>query len=499
MGNGETTTRVVVIGGGPAGVSAALRARELGAEVILLEAGRLGGTCTNTGCAPMRSLARSARLLRDAAGSEPFGIVHGADGPRADLARVMERVRATVEELHGKKDLLGHLTDCGVTVREGVGPVRFAGPEAVTFGEGGDMETLTADRFLLCAGGTPRRPDFPGAEYAHYPTDLVTWRDLPRSVVIVGGAATGCQLASCLATFGIAVTLLETAPRLLPGEDEAVSEAIARAFAERGVAVHVGICPVERIEKREGDGATRYRCHYGEGDEPRHAEGGAVVVSIGWPGNVRGLNLEAAGIAVEKGYVRADDRLRTTNARVWAAGDVTGRSPLVSSATVEGRYAAESALGRAGDGLTHEIVPRGGFTDPEYGGVGLTEAGAKKQGRPVLVATADAADLDRARIDRRPEGFCKLIVCPETRRVLGAHVVGEQALEVVQAVAVGMTAGVTLDHLAAAQFAYPTMTAILGIAARNLCRDLGSVERHCDPGPLRADGAVEWERAERAV
>ena len=213
------------------------------------------------------------------------------------------------------------------------------------------------------------------------------------------------------------------------------------------------------------------RLVYRLGDEVRTLTVDAVLLAVGWPGNLDELGLEAAGVATERGYVTVDDTLRTSVDHVWAAGDITGRMMLVQSATYEGRIAAENALGTTARSLRHTIVAHGGFTDPEYGSVGLTEAAARAAGE-VVVGLVPYADLDRAVIDRRTDGFCKLVVDQGSRRVVGAHVIGEQAVEVVQIAATAMAAEMPVERLAEIEFAYPTFTSIVALAARQVVHAL---------------------------
>lgn len=219
------------------------------------------------------------------------------------------------------------------------------------------------------------------------------------------------------------------------------------------------------------------------------------MLAVGWPGNVEGLNLEAAGVEVERSHVRVDDALRTSAPHVFAAGDVTGRMMLVQSATQEGNLAAEQTVLGGEHGYRHTIVPHGGFTDPEYASVGLTEGRARGEGYDCVVAAVRYAELDRGVIDGHAEGFCKLVVDRPSRRILGAHIVGEQAVEVVQIVATAIRAGMPVEQLADVEFAYPTFTAIVGLAARRILRELGLVAVSPRWGvPERTLGA-EWEHS----
>jgi len=214
---------------------------------------------------------------------------------------------------------------------------------------------------------------------------------------------------------------------------------------------------------------------------------------VGWPGNVDSLNLDQAGVQTERGYIPVDDFMRTSADHIFAAGDITGRMGLVQRASYDARVAAENAVLGAGQHYKHQIVPHGGFTDPEYGSVGLTEEQARSTDDP-LVALVPYSTLDRAVIDGHTDGCCKLIVSRETHRILGAHVIGEQALEIIHLVAAGMASGMWVEQLAELEIAYPTYTAIVGLAARQITRDLGVVPISPQWRAIGREIAVEWER-----
>jgi len=474
---------LIVIGGGPAGVTAALRARELGANVTLVERGNLGGTCTNDGCVPTRVLAKAARLVRDAEQFADYGLT--APVPELDFPRLLARTQNIIYQVHEKKQLLANLEASGVSVVAGQGEAHFLDPHTIVVGE---TLRLQADRFILSAGGRARRLDFPGAEMTLTHSDVWSLKRLPRSVVVVGAAATGCQLASIFAAFGSRVTLLDVAPRIVAAEDGMVSATLADAFERRQIEIVTGISGIERLERQ----SDHLHLAYNAGDSSHVLDAEAVMLSTGWLGNLDPLDLDAAGVETERHYVRVDSRLRTTAPHIFAAGDITGRMMLVQSASYEARIAAENAVREAGQTYRHHIVPHGGFTDPEYASVGLTEEVAHVAGA-VVMATVAYADLDRAIIDGRTEGFCKLLVHRNTQRLLGVHVVGEQAVEIVQIVAAGMASGMTVDQLAELEISYPTYTAILGLAARRIARELGMVSTAPQWRALGRPHAAEWE------
>jgi pyruvate/2-oxoglutarate dehydrogenase complex dihydrolipoamide dehydrogenase (E3) component len=477
---------IIVIGGGPAGVMSALRASELGAQVALVERGHLGGTCTNDGCVPTRFLAHVARLAREAEQFADYGLV--AELPQLDFGRLMKRTQKKIDEVHKKKNLNAHLQEYRVEVFTEVGQTRFI--DQNTLETAGGMQ-LEAEKFILCAGGRPRRLTFPGHELAITHSDIWSLEKLPRSVAIIGGAATGCQLASILVALGSKVSLLEIAPRLLGIEDALISEAIEAAFVRRGIEVITGIDGVDRIEKEDSQLVLWYTSQ----GQVKQITAELVLQATGWPGNADALNLAAVDVRSERGYVLVDEYLRTSAAHIFAAGDITGRMMLVQSAGYEARVAAENAVLGPGQPYSHKIVPHGGFTDPEYGSVGLTEERARVLEPDCQVAVLPYSALDRAVIDNHQEGYCKLIVSQESHRLLGAHVVGEQALEIVQLVGAGMAADMWVEHLAELELAYPTYTAIVGLVARKLVHQLGVVPLSHQWRSLGKPFAAEWERS----
>ncbi len=482
---------LIVIGGGPAGVTAALRARELGANVAIIERGLLGGTCTNDGCVPTRALAKAARLMRD---SEQFA-TYGLDAPRPtlDFTRLMARTQQVVYQVQEKKQLIAHLQELNVDVFHNVGFARFVDPHTLALENG---QTLSADKFIIAVGGHARKLDLPGAEHALTHSDVWRMTKLPASAIIVGGGATGCQLASIFDTFGCKVTLIDIAPRILITEDQHITDEMIDQFSRTGIEIITGINAVNRIDKRP-DRFLDVTFTYADQPQTRTVE--AVLLSVGWPGNLDALNLSAANVATKGAYIQVDDQLRTTAPHIFAVGDINGRMMLVQSASHQARIAAENAILGANRVDEMALVPHGGFTDPEYGSVGLTEEQARGQ-YPVAVAMVPYADMDRAVIDGRPVGFCKLIVHRETRLILGAHVVGEQAVEVIQIIAAAVAGDMRIEGLAELEFAYPTFAAIIGVAARQIARELNVVPTDKSSLPRWSELAkirlAEWERRE---
>lgn len=469
---------VIILGGGPAGITAALRARELGAEVTLLESKRIGGTDINDGPAPVRTLARAARLARDATSWSTFGLK--GPPPEIDLAAVIANAIRVANYAHEKKHLAEAVRARGIELIEGAGPARLLGTHHVGLPDG---RTWQGERIILAAGGHARKLAIPGGELALTHSDIWSLRQLPSRIAVIGGSDTGCQLASILEDFGCAVTIIEMAGRITATADEDISRALTLAFQEQGMTV-ITSARTERIAPSAGGLEVSFR----QGERGGNIVVDAVFCATGWPGNIETLNGGDAGVATEGGYVIVNDYLQTSVPHIFAAGDINGRSMLVQCAVHEGTLAAENAILGPQRRFAHEIVPSGSFTDPEYARVGLTEEQARRQ-FDCAVALVRYDNLLRPVVDAHPEGFCKLIVETRQRHILGAHVLGEYSVEVIQMVAACMAGGMRIEQVAELQLAHPTFTEAVGLAARKLVRELGVVpltSAYGDVGPLFA-------------
>lgn len=442
---------VAVIGGGPAGVAAALRAAELGASVVLLEADRLGGTCVNSGCVPTRVLAKTARLMREVRTAHEYGIAATGE---IDWPALVARVRSTVDRVRAAKRDAERLAAAGVTVvLDGKAEFEDAGTLTTTGGT-----RVRAGSVIVAVGGHSRPLPIPGAELATAPEHVLDLPELPKRVAIIGGGNTGAQLTTILRSFGAEVTLLDVAPRILTPSDPDISAAVTEAFREQGIAVHTGIAGVAGIERRGGGLWLDAGEASGEFD--------AVIMATGWPADVAQLGLDRAGVDALRSSIPSDDTFRSSVPSIFAVGDANGRDMLVQAAVFEGEAAAENAVLDASRRTPHHYLPAGGFTDPDYAGVGLTEEQARERDPECRVVTVPYRELERAVIDDREAGFLKLITDRRGELILGAHCVGESAIEIVQTVTTAMVAGIGPADLAGVKFAYPTYTAIVGLAAR---------------------------------
>lgn len=456
---------VAVIGAGPAGTAAALRASELGARVVVLEAGRTGGTCVNTGCVPTRVLAKTARLLRESRHADDYGVRVGA--PEIDWATTVARVHERVDRVRSIKREAARFAAAGVDLIH-EGRARFVDDHTLVLDSG---RRLTADSILICVGGHSKRLPVPGAELATVPEDVLALPALPRRVAVIGAGNTGAQLVTVFSSFGSEVTLLDVAPRVLMASDAAIAATVEAAFSEQGIDVRTGIETVTRLERADDDAI---RLVWGEAGEERSSIFDAVIMATGWPADVEDLGLENAGIEIARSAIPADRYFRTVVPHIFAVGDANGRDMLVQAAQFEGEAAAENAVLGANRRTPHHLLPAGGFTDPDYAGVGLTEDQARERDTDCVVVSVPYASLERAVIDDREIGFLKLIADRRRQLILGAHAVGENAIEVIQSVTTAMAAGVDVSTLAGVRFAYPTYSAIIGLAARAVLAEPGS-------------------------
>ncbi len=450
---------VVVIGAGPAGTAAGLRAAELGARVAVVEAKQTGGTCVHTGCVPTRVLAQTARLLRQINTAGEFGI--DRQTPQLHWSKTVDRVRAVIDEVQSAKGAPGALTTAGAELIEG--RASFVDPNTVVLA--GTGRRIVGDAFVVCVGGHSRALPVPGGELASFAEHILDLPKVPRSVAIIGSGATGLQLATVFDAFGADVTVLEILDRIMPGSDHDVSRVVTDTFRSQGIRVETGIDGVSAIEETAEGGK---RVVYGRNSRARTLDVDLVIASIGWPVSMEGLGLDAAGVQTRGAAVPVDAYFRSNVPHIFVAGDANGRSMLVQAAKSEAVAAATNAVLGASRNAPHGLLPSGGFTDPDYAGVGLTEDQARSRDPQCVVAFVPYAEMERAIIDHRTTGFLKLIADRRRSLLLGAHCVGESAVEVIQAVTTAMAAGVDVATLASVEFAYPTYTAIVGEAAARL-------------------------------
>jgi pyruvate/2-oxoglutarate dehydrogenase complex dihydrolipoamide dehydrogenase (E3) component len=454
---------VLVIGGGPAGVVAAMRAGDLGAKTALMTEGEFGGMAANDGPVPVRTLAHAARLIRNARQLGRYGIQVGE--PLLDYSQLLERVREVVEDVRAHSTFRSQTDSAGVQVHEHAGVARFVDRHTVMTESG---LTLQSDKIILCPGGTSRELSVPGADLTATHSDAWGLTSVPPSIIVIGGGATGAQVASVFNAFGAKIQLFQSGPRILPTEDEDVSAAVAAAFRESGIVVRENFGTIRTFEKTPAG----IRMHFSQNGHSEYAEAALAVVAIGWVANTSGLDLAKAGVETNaRGFVGVDEFLRTSAANIFAAGDVTGRLMLVPQAIQDGFVAATNAVNGPAMKPLDQPAPIGSFTDPEYAQVGFTETRAREK-HDIATARVDFTSTTRTIIDGRTTGFCKLIADRITRKILGCHVVGERAVEITQLAAVAMAGNLRVDELAQVPLSFPTYAGVLGRVAAMITRQL---------------------------
>lgn len=463
--DGPVDYELVVVGAGSAAFAAAIRARDAGHSVALVEAGTLGGTCVNVGCVPSKTLLRAGELRAQAA-ANPFAGLDTAAG-EVDLAALVAQKDELVDALRQAKyaDLVD---DYGIEVIAGHG--RFADGDTLVV----DGQAVTARAFLVATGSSPWAPPIPGLAEAGYLTSTTALglKEVPPRLAVIGANAIGLELGQLFAHLGSEVTFVDVAERIAPFEEPEASQALTGALEGEGATVLTSA----QVRQVECDGDVR-RLTVDTGDEQRTVEVDEVLVATGRRPATAELGLEAAGVETDRaGGIVVDDRLRTTSSRIWAAGDVVaGVTQFVYVSAYHGALAADNALAGADRPVDYTGLPRVTFTAPPIAGAGLTEAQARDQGYAVTTSVLDLAHVPRALVNRDTRGVVKLVADARTDRLLGATMVAEAAGEVIQTAVVAIRAGLTTGELAATFHPYLTMAEGLKLAAQTFDRDVAKL------------------------
>lgn len=431
---------LVVLGGGTAGLVCAAGAAGLGARVALVERGLLGGDCLNTGCVPSKALLRSARAVHEARAAAAVGV--RAD-TSVDFAAVMARVRARRADI-APHDSAARLQALGVDVFLGL--ASFTGARAVAV----DGCTLRFRRAVIATGSRPAVPPIAGlADLPYLTSENIFWlTKQPRELLVVGAGPIGCEMAQAFALLGTRVTLIDSAPRVLPNDDTDASVVLTRQFTAGGIRVLTG-ATIREI----GRGAHGVRAQLADGEVSAEA----VLVATGRVPNVEGLNLAAAGVEYGREGVHVDDRLRTANPRLYAAGDICSRFKFTHAADAMARVVIQNTLffGRARASAL--VIPWCTYTFPEVAHVGIPAEAVAQSGAERL--TIPLTDVDRAIVDEEPAGFVK--IHHERGRILAATVVAPHAGELIGQLASVMRRRARLDELSGEIFPYPTVAGAL--------------------------------------
>lgn len=453
--DGKTT--IAVIGGGPGGYVAAIRAAQLGGEVTLIEKNKLGGTCLNVGCIPTKVLLHSAEALAEAKEMAELGINVEVKG--VDWNKVQAKKNAVTNQL--VSGVSGLMKANKIKVIEGV--ATFASKDTlVVTKKDGSKENLTFDKIIIAAGSVPAVPPIPGVkENANCvdSTGALSFDTVPKSLLVIGGGVIGIELATAYSRFGTEVTVVEAMSKLLPMMDGELTAQLRKMMETRGIKIMTDA----KVQSVEGVGAaTKVNVEVGGKVEAFTAD--KVLVAVGRRTDTEALNLDAVGIAHDRGRISVNDKMETSVANVYAIGDCLGKVMLAHVASAQGEIAAENALGEDVnyDGTTN---PSCVYTDPEFAGVGLTEDKAKELGIEYQVGKFPLMANGKSLIMNGGVGMIKFIIGKEYKEVLGVHILGPRATDLIGecALAIGMEA--TVEDIFATIHAHPTVTEAVREAA----------------------------------
>ena len=439
---------VVVIGAGSAGLVASLITAGAKAKVILIEKHKMGGDCLNTGCVPSKAIIRSGRIMAYIRRAKEFGI-DGAQG-KIDFSAVMARVQGVIKTIE-PHDSVERFTSLGVEVE--LGDAVIESPYCVKVND----RTITTRSIILATGARPFVPPIPGLDEIDYLTSDSVWSldELPKRLLVVGGGPIGCELAQAFSNLGAEVTQVDMADRIMPREDEEVSEIVSKAFREQGIQLLTGH---ELLKFGAGDSGD-----YMEADndgETVRVEFDKVLLAIGRKANVEGFGLENLGLALTKtGTVEINEYLQTSLPNIFACGDVAGPYQFTHMASFQAWFASLNAMlgGLWRSKTNYNVVPWATFTDPEVARVGLSETEAIERNVAYELTRYEMEHHDRSLADGEAHGFIKILTVPGKDKILGVTIVGHHAGEVIGEFVFAMTHGMGLKKISAVTHIYPTL------------------------------------------
>ena len=440
---------LVVIGAGTAGLVSAAGAVGLGAKVALVERNLMGGDCLNVGCVPSKGVIRASRAAFDVMDSREFGVLPGSK-PSVTFSEAMERMRRLRARISGA-DSVQRFKDLGVDIY--LGNARFVGPSAVEV----DQRRLEFDRAVIATGGRPAELNIPGLEVADYYTNetVFTLTECPRRTVVVGAGPIGCELAQSFQRLGSQVTLLTHTRRILPREDDDAAQIVCQRMVREGMRILYNAEP-RRVQKKSGE-TVLVISNDGQEEE---LVCDAILAGVGRRPNVDGIGLEVAGVKCSEKGVEVDDRLRTSNPRVYAAGDVCSRFKFTHAADAMARIVLANSLffgRRKASGL---VIPWCTYTDPEVAHVGVYETD-DLPGVEVATLTEQLSHVDRAILDGEEEGFARVHYDKKSGRLLGGTIVARHAGEMISELTLAITSGLKVSALSATIHPYPTQAEVL--------------------------------------
>ena len=450
----ESSYDLAVIGGGPGGYVAAIRAAQLGLKTAVIEREALGGVCLNWGCIPSKALLKNAEVVSYFHRAEEFGLAF--DNFHADYAKAIERSRKVVQR--NTRGVAYLLRKNNVDHIEGTGSLRGNGVVDIS----PDGRQIAAKNIVIATGARPRSiPPLPvDGENIITSRESIVLEQLPSSVVIVGGGAIGVEFAYLYSVYGVEVTVVELLPRLVPNEDEEISPILERSFSRRGINVITG-AGITGVEL--GSGGLTVKLEKDGVEQTLECE--KALVAIGVQANIEGLGLEELGIQVGKGFIEIDDNMSTNVPGIYAVGDVTGKLALAHVASAQAVAAVEHIAGTEPQTLDYPMMPKATYCQPQIASFGLTEAQAKEQGYDVAVGKFNVQANGKALAMGDAEGVVKLVVDQRHGELLGGHMIGPEVIELLGELAMTKLLEGTSLELGWAVHPHPSLSEMLKEAA----------------------------------
>ena len=454
---------IAIIGGGTAGLVSGVLAKELGANAVLIEREKIGGECLWSGCVPSKTLIKAARVFETVKRASEFGI--HLEKPRLVWSAVKLRLADVQDEIreHEKTEI----AKCDLEVLHG--DAQFLDANTLMISSKDGETTINAKKFILATGSRNDVPPIEGLDETNFLTNrtLFDVPSVPRSLLILGGGPNGCEMAQAFSRFGSRVTLLQKGARLLPRDDEEISAEAQRVLAQEKIAIH---CNAD-VQKAGVDDEKKWLEFRVAGGEVQRVEADEIFVATGKTADVSSLHLKNAGVECDGGFVEVDSHLKTSVKNIWACGDVCGPYRFTHTAEYEAKIAVQNALLPLKTKADFRAVPWTTFLDPEVAHVGLNEDEARREHGEVRVFRADFSRLDRAIIEGEARGFTK-VVCSGSGRVLGAHIIGPSAGEIIALFVSAVKNGALLSEFAETIFVYPTLSEIAHHAGNEWFREL---------------------------
>jgi len=457
--NLEKPYDLIVIGGGPAGYAAGIRAGQLGHRALVIEKERAGGTCLNWGCIPSKALLKSAEAYQAALHSETFGFT--CKEIEVDFAQVMARSRSVADQMGGGIEFLFKKNKVDYVV----GSAKLIEPGLVEVTDGDHAgSSIKGDRVMIATGCKPRTLEEVPVDGSRIMTsrEALAMKEMPASIAILGAGAIGAEFAYFLNAFGCKVTLIEMLPNVLPVEDAEISKALGKAFVKQGIDCRTNT-RVDQIEVVD-DGVT-LALHSEKGDEAIQVE--SVLLAIGVVPNLQGVLADTCKVELSRGYVQVDETYQTSIPGVYAAGDIIGPPWLAHVATYRAVQAVNGMFGYA-DPIPMSAFPGCTYCQPQVASIGLTEEKAKEEGIAYKIGKFPFAASGKAVAVNHPEGFVKIIVGEKYGEILGAHIIGSDATELITEYGLGMKLEATVDEIHQTIHAHPTMSEALAEAAASV-------------------------------